>query len=344
MAITIELFENAPLSPASPEDLYFSKQQQAWIVARYREVLIALRSTDLSQTGPPTAIANRGVRPDREKMRDELLTALPSFHRAEWQMQINGLASAQLRLLATSRPIDLFADFFRPWCLASAVALTGVDLTYNEYLATLVSYLCDADAAPHDVNLKARAKEADQELGRMFRQWNASSYKSMFLGIVQTLPTFLASAWAALLQHPSQLRQLQKYPGRMPKATEELLRYAGPVHTLFRRANKDINIFGTKIQGGEDLILRLGSANRDPLQFLEPDRLDLTREIAGHLALSSGGHYCIGARLVRMMIATATQAILTQYSEPRLSSPVKWSCGTMLIWPSSLPVILGEPL
>jgi hypothetical protein len=344
MAITTELFDNAPLSPASPEDLYFSEERQACIVSRYREVLTALRSTDLAQTGPPTAIANRSLRPDREKMRAELLTALPSFHSSEWQIQINRFASEQLQLLATDRPIDLVAQFFRPWCLASAVALTGVDPTYSEYLALLVSYLCDADAAPHDVTLKLRAREADQELDCMFQLWSASCYKSMFLGIAQTLPTFLASAWAALLQHPSQLRQLQQHPRWMPKATEELLRYAGPVHTLFRQANRDINIDGTKIEGGQRLTLRLGSANRDPRQFPEPDRLDLTRDIAGHLALSSGSHHCIGGRLVRMMTATATQVILTRYSEPRLRSPVEWSCGTMLIWPYSLPVELGDVL
>jgi cytochrome P450 len=344
MVTTTESFENVPLSPASPEDLYFSKGRHAWIVGRYRDVLTALRSTDLAQTGPPTTLANRRLRPDREKMRAEILTAIPSFHSSRWQMEINGFASAQLRLLARSRPVDLVAQFFRPWCLASAVALTGIDPAYNECLANLVSYLCDADAAPHDVDLKSRAKEADQELDRMFQLRSTSFYKSMFLGIAQTLPAFLASAWAALLQHPTQLRQLQKHPGWMPNATEELLRYAGPVHTLFRQANRDMDICGTTIEGGDHLILRLGSANRDPRQFPEPDRLDLTRDIAGHLALSSGSHYCIGGRLVRMMTATATQAILTLYSEPRLSSPVEWSCGTMLIWPSSLPVVLGEVL
>lgn len=47
-------FNDVPLAPSPPEDLYFSEERKAWIASRYRDVLAAFRSTDLSQTGPPT--------------------------------------------------------------------------------------------------------------------------------------------------------------------------------------------------------------------------------------------------------------------------------------------------
>ncbi len=342
MVITTELFENVPLSPRAPEDLYFSEGRKAWVASRYGDVLSALRSSDLSQTGPPRVAADVSVKQDREKIRAKILTALPSSRTSKWQIQISELASVQLQPLSRHHPVDLVSQFIQPWCLASAIALTGIDPAHSDSLASLVSDLSQADAAPDDLDLQSRAKEANHELDCIFRTWSAPSFKSLFLGVAQTSAYFLASAWAALLQHPSQAKQLQKCPGYMPKAVEELLRYAGPVHSLFRQADRDIEICGTKIERGGRLILRLASANRDSKQFPDPDRLDLTREVAGHLALSSGPHGCVGASLVRMMTAVGINAILARPSEPRLSKPVEWSCGSMLIWPSSLPVLVGN--
>ncbi len=349
--IRSEPFTVAPLLPPTPEDLYFNVAQDAWILSRHRDVLAALRCADLSQARPAKTSADLGTNPNREKcgftvttgrIHDEVVTALQDTQAFERQIEMNAWASALLEPLPKDRPVDLAAEFFRPWCLALAVALAGVDPAHTERLSQLVKYLSDSDQSPHELDVKYRAKEANEELDRYLVRPGASHTKSMFLGIAQTVPYFLASAWAALLQHPSQVKQLLKHPGWMLKAAEELLRYAGPVHTLFRRADRDMDIGGTEIKSGDRLILRLRSANRDPQQFADPDRLDFTRDIAGHLALSSGSHYCAGASLVRTMTVMATQAILARYAEPRLSKPVEWCCGTMLIWPSSLPVLLGS--
>lgn len=65
--ITPQPFANAPLSPSAPEDLYFSEAQQAWILSRHRDVLAALRSTDLSQARPPKTSVDLAAKPDRDK-------------------------------------------------------------------------------------------------------------------------------------------------------------------------------------------------------------------------------------------------------------------------------------
>lgn len=351
MAITTEAFANVSLSPPAPKDLYFSEEQEAWILSRHRDVLAALRSADLSQTRPPKTATDPSAKPDREQaciaeangcVDSEVFTALVNSQTFKRQIEIKESASALLESLPRDRPIDLVSQFIRPWCLASAITLSGVEPAHTERLAQLVKCLSESDAAPHDITLKSRAKEANRELDVFFPRTGASHLKSMFLGIAQTLPCFLASAWAALLLHPCEAKELQKHTSWMLKATEELLRYAGPVHTLFRQAAEGMEICGNKIERGDRLILKLGSANRDPGQFPQPDRLDFRRDVAGHLALSAPPHYCIGASLVRAMTTIANQAFLARYSEPRLSNPVEWSCGTMLICPSSLPVLLGN--
>ncbi len=340
--MAIEPLANVPLSPPAPEDLYFSESQNAWILSRHRDVLAALRSADLSQARPPKTATDTNAKPAGEKVHSEIHIPLLSSHTSKWQTEINWLASALLQPLFANRPVDLVAEFIRPWCLDSAIALTGINPIHSARLARLVSHLSESDAAPHDAAAKSRATEANQKLDQFFL-WSSASYeKSLFLGIAQTVPAFLASAWAALLQHPAEWKILQTHPDWIPKATEELLRYAGPVHSLFRQADRETSICGTRIAAGDRLILRLASANRDAQQFAEPDRLDIRRGATGHLALSSGFHYCSGASLVRMMTATATESILARYSESKLSNSFEWSCGTMLIWPSSLPVLPGR--
>lgn len=333
MAVTTQELINVPLSPAAPEDLYFSEGRQAWIASQYRDVLAALRSADLSQCRAPS---------HRETAEPIIAPRLQRSPPSKWQLQAKQLASALLRDMPGGRSVDLVSEFIRPWCLASALALTGIDAAHSERLGELVTRLFESDAAPDNLTLKARAREANSQLDCIFQTSSTSSYKSMFLGAAQTVPTFIASAWAALLQHPLQITQLREHPGCMPKAVEELLRYAGPVHTVFRQAQHDVDISGAEIRGGDRLILRLASANRDPRQFHDPERLDITRDVAGHLALSFGPHYCSGALVVRWMTEVSIGAVLAHCSELRLCRPVEWFCGTMLVWPSSLPVVLGS--
>jgi hypothetical protein len=341
MVATTEELRNIPLAPPPPEDLYFSEGRNAWIASRYSHVQAALRSTELSQCRPTKRSRESISTCGREEERSVVAPDLLKLPGSKWQVEATALASALLRSLPRRSRVDLVADFIRPWCLTSALALTGIEI-HAERLTGLVRRLSDSDAAPEDVDLKASAREANNELDCIFQSPSTSPDKSMFLGTAQTLPTFLASAFAALLRHPLQAKQLQQCPDLMPKATEELLRYAGPVHSLFREAEVDLDIGGREIRRGDRLILRVASANRDQEQFDNPDRLDFTREVAGHLALSYGPHYCMGASLVRWMTAIAIREVLAQYSEIRLSDAMEWYCGTMLIWPSSLPVIFGD--
>jgi cytochrome P450 len=81
---------------------------------------------------------------------------------------------------------------------------------------------------------------------------------------------------------------------------EELLRFDGPVQRTARIPGEPVTIGGTTIEAGEMVMPFLGAANRDPAQFPEPDRLDLTRADNRHLAFGWGIHFCLGAPLARV--------------------------------------------
>lgn len=335
-------FENLPLSPPAVQEHRFDSGCNAWILSRHRDVLTALRSPFLSQARPIRPGESKPSEPIDGKQDTGFSTvSLPAATYA-WAVQMERQARASLERLDTERQVDLVVEFIRPWCLDAALSITGVDARDKLYLADLIGHLNGSDSAPDNGDLKKRASGANKDLHLFFQAHNGSSFKSLFLGLAQTLPTFIASAWAALLQHPDQFSVLNRHPDQIPKAIEELLRYAGPVHTLFREAEKDLELWGEHILSGDRLILRVASANRDPEKFVHPDRLDITRDVAGHLALSAGAHSCPGASIVRLMTAIATRTFLEQFTEFELSGPVVWSCGTMLTWPSSLPVSLSR--
>jgi cytochrome P450 len=65
----------------------------------------------------------------------------------------------------------------------------------------------------------------------------------------------------------------------------------------------------------------IGAANRDPAQFPEPGKFDITREPNDHLAFGDGIHYCLGAALARLEGAIAFGAVLDRFPKLRMADP-----------------------
>jgi cytochrome P450 len=81
-------------------------------------------------------------------------------------------------------------------------------------------------------------------------------------------------------------------------AIEELLRYDSSVQVTGRTTLEYIDeIGGISLEKGQSVICLLGSANRDPEVYADPDRLDITRRDVRPLSLGGGIHYCVGGQL-----------------------------------------------
>ncbi|WP_344467690.1 cytochrome P450 [Kitasatospora kazusensis] len=139
---------------------------------------------------------------------------------------------------------------------------------------------------------------------------------------LETTANMLGLGAFALLQNPAQADALRADEALLDDAVEELLRYLTIVQFgLTRTARADLEIAGQTVRAGETLIVSLAAANRDPQVYPDPDRLDLLRDQAPHLAFGHGIHQCLGAQLARVEMKLAFRALLTRLPGLRLAVP-----------------------
>jgi cytochrome P450 len=115
----------------------------------------------------------------------------------------------------------------------------------------------------------------------------------------------------ALLEHPDQLERLRADPSLLKPGTEEMLRWATPVHHFRRTAAQDTQLGGQEIKAGDKVTTWFVSGNRDETVFEEPDRFDVGRTPNPHMTFGPGGvHHCLGAHLAKMEIRITFEEIL----------------------------------
>src|SRR6266536_39111 len=142
---------------------------------------------------------------------------------------------------------------------------------------------------------------------------------------------------------PAEAERLRKNPSLLPNAVEELLRYDSPVQRTGRTVLTDVEVGGRLLHQGERVNVMVGAANRDPAQFSDPDRLDVTRSNAAqHLSFAAGIHYCVGAPLARLEAQLAIGALLRAAPNLRLATDKpEWRATFVLRGMSSLPVAIS---
>ena len=96
-----------------------------------------------------------------------------------------------------------------------------------------------------------------------------------------------------------------------------------------------------RIERDEMLIALLGAANRDPEQFNDADRLDLTRDPNPHLSFGRGIHFCLGAPLARLEAQVAIGALVARFPRLRLRGRPRRSSTVTLRGLSRLPLLVG---
>ena len=209
----------------------------------------------------------------------------------------------------------------------------------DDLLTALLSVTEEEDlACPHPTGERIREHSASTTLTG---EELVSNINILLSTGQETTTHLIGNGILALLQHPEQRNKLQSQPALLSPAIEEMLRYDNPVQITYRSALEDAVVQGKHIRKGELVNSILGSANRDPRRFSNPDRFDITREEGRHLGFGLGIHFCIGAPLVRLEAEIVFETILRRFPGISIATEtLEWQEHPIFRGLKSLPVKL----
>ena len=142
----------------------------------------------------------------------------------------------------------------------------------------------------------------------------------------------------AFIEHPDQLRKLQREPTLLPSAIEEVVRWSTPIIHFARTATEDTELRGKTIKAGDSVALFYPSANRDEEIFQDPFEFRIDRRPNRHLGFGMGEHFCLGAHLARLELKVAYKYLLPRIQEVELAGPVERLRSTLVGGVKHLPI------
>jgi cytochrome P450 len=132
----------------------------------------------------------------------------------------------------------------------------------------------------------------------------------------ETTAKLIGNMIVYLFQHPDQRSYVfADAPARLPNAIEEVLRYDAPSQFQGRVAMRDVEAHGVRIPKGARVALVTGAACRDPREFTDPDRLDVTRKADREIYFGYGQHVCIGKSLARLETRVAMEELAERWPD-----------------------------
>jgi cytochrome P450 len=285
--------------------------------------------------------------------------------------QIREIVNAQIDSFIDRGHADLFRDFaydvpalvlfelvgvppadvakVKGWAVSRAL-LTWGDLTDEEQLPharNMVEYwaYCRAlVAARHDnptddlpgdlVRLQAEGAEiSDEEIAGIL-------YSILFAGH-ETTTTLIANGVDSLLSFRKNWEALVADPSKIPAAVDECLRFSPAIVAWRRKALKDTEIGGIAVPAGANILLLLGSANRDERVMNDPSVFDITRADARqHLSFGYGIHACVGQQLSKLETTIALTELTRRIPGLRLvpNQPRSYVRNISFRVPTAVPV------
>jgi pimeloyl-[acyl-carrier protein] synthase len=340
-----------------------------WFLFRYMEVMAALRNPTLvrdPKIQPPDPLGAALTSwmlfrnpPDHTRLRSLVNKAFTRRMAERLQPAIEDTADFLLDKVQADGEMDLMLHYASPLPLITIAELLGIPSSDREQLRSWTMDLTRGiDIGPNRAVLE-RATQSTLELvdylrtivarrrrdrkddlisaliaceedGDKLSEDEMLSMCVLLLGAGhETTINLIGNGTLALLQHPDQWTRLRDEAACTEGAVEELLRYDCPVQMTFRQAGENCDIGGKLVRKGEVVAILLGSANRDPEQFPDPDRLDLARAAVMHGAFGMGIHFCLGSHLARLEAHIAFRTLARRMPDMTLlPRPVERRDGT----------------
>lgn len=186
--------------------------------------------------------------------------------------------------------------------------------------------LCERRRREPTDDLLTAMVQSETEHGKLTRDELNANINLLFGAGHETTVNLIGNGLLALFRNRDQLTLLQNDPSLIPGAIEEFLRYDSSVQLSGRTALEDAQICGHPIESGAQVVTLIGSANRDPAVYEDPEKLDVTRQNIRPLSFGGGIHHCLGAQLARIEGAEAFSELLGRLPRLELDDVVnaKW--------------------
>jgi cytochrome P450 len=254
------------------------------------------------------------------------------------------------RMLAGPKPVDLVQAFALPVPSLVICELLGVPYADHDFfqassrilvnressveaareangklLAYLDRLIAEKLADPGD-DLLSELATGHVKTGELNRREAARMGVLLLLAGHETTANMIALGTLALLEHPGQLAALRDAddPKLVAGAVEELLRYLTIIHSGLRRvALADIEIGDQTIRAGDGLVMAIDAGNRDEQAFADPARLDIHRDVTGHMAFGFGVHQCLGQPLARVELQVVYGTLYRRVPSLRLAADLE---------------------
>jgi cytochrome P450 len=284
--------------------------------------------------------------PEHTRLRRLLGSAFTPRHVAELQPEISACTGRLLDEIAGQPGADFVSEValrlpattigellgipvadratFVPLCMT-----LGKPLISDEAIAAAIAAQAELRGYFTDLLAAKRRAPADDLLSRLANRPDRDRLDDdeiiatailLFGAGFETTTNLLCNGLAALLINDDQLRLLRRRPELTDSAVEEMLRYDSPIQVDTRTALEPTTLAGVKLAEGEPVVAILGAANRDPERFPDPDRFDITRDQGGHLAFTSGLHFCLGSHLARLEARTLFGLLMTRFQSIELAA------------------------
>jgi cytochrome P450 len=278
------------------------------------------------------AFTPRRIREFEPRIR-EIMTSLLDSAAAKGELEVMGDVANALPVMVISQmlgvPPELYKTF-KHWSdtiIASDNTLPGMPMpeealrSTNDLRAYFTAAIEQRRQHPTDDLVGALVAARDENEAALTEGELLAFVILLLLAGNETTTNLIGNGMLALGRNPDQLALLRAKPGLMPQAVDEILRYDGPVQSTVRFVKEAGDISGTAVTPGMQLFVMVAAANRDPAQFENPEKFDITRQPNEHVAFGEGIHYCIGSALARLEGAIAIESMLARFPRLRLANP-----------------------
>ena len=164
--------------------------------------------------------------------------------------------------------------------------------------------------------------------------------RSLLSAGLDTTVVGIGNALYAFATNPEQWTALRGNPSLTRPAFDEVLRWESPIQTFFRTTTRPVDLGGIEIPRDAKVLLFLAAANRDRRKWNDPERFDISRRAAGHVAFGAGIHLCVGQMLARLEAEMIMAALAARVARIDIVGEPRRKLGNSLRQFASLPIEL----